>query len=218
GGGGGLRETALSFTGFVSVITFCCCSTMSCVALCIKLASWMFGHRGRRQRVPLLPHEQQNDGEAEQQLYSPHQQPVIILDTNPAEQRSGCTLHASEIELRQVPFGNLEAQRETKNSDDNDDDVAFRTGAQADPNKIRKQQHLKGSASRMERDTTTGTSIMTRAGTPSTNGEQEDSSDFGEEADQEVDEEEEEEEERRRRRGRRRKIPSAAGRQQDRGE
>ncbi|CAM9198187.1 unnamed protein product, partial [Ectocarpus sp. 6 AP-2014] len=198
GGGGGLRETALSFTGIVSIITFCCCSTMSCAALCIKLASWMFGHRGRRQRVPLLPHEQQNDGEAEEQLYYPHQQPVIILDTNPAEQRSGCTLRASEIELRQVPFGNLEAQRETKNSDADDDDVALRTEAQADPNKIRKQQHLKGSASRMERDTTTGTSIMTRAGTPSTNGEREDSCDFGEEANQEEEEEEEEEEEKER--------------------
>ncbi|CAM9781963.1 unnamed protein product, partial [Ectocarpus fasciculatus] len=197
GGGGWLQETALSFTGIISIITFCCCSTMSCVALCIKLASWVFGHRGRRHRVPLLPHDQQTDGEAAEQLYYPHQETVIILDTNPnpTGQRNGFALHASEIELRQVPFGNLEAQREAKNSGEEDeDDVAFRTGAQAYPNEIRKEQQLKGSGSRLERDTTTGTSIMTRAGTPSTNGEREDSSDAGEEEDQEEEEEEEEKE------------------------
>lgn len=46
-----LEGAALSFGGAVAVSTLCCCSTVSCVALCIKCITWMWGNRQRRPRI-----------------------------------------------------------------------------------------------------------------------------------------------------------------------
>eukprot|EP00903_Cladosiphon_okamuranus_P009336 g8904.t1 len=152
GGGGALQETALSFTGVVTIVTFCCCSTMSCVALCIKLVSWMFGHRGRRRRVPRRPHER-SMGEHE-------------------EERA---LHKSEMELRDVPFGNIEGHRKFFNKNGSGSSGAARASG---PMKDGESELLSsgggggGGGSPMTRETTNG-STLTRTGTPSVLGEQE---------------------------------------------
>ncbi|CAM9723874.1 unnamed protein product, partial [Hapterophycus canaliculatus] len=169
-GGGWFQETALSFIGLVAIITLCCCTTISCIALCIKLASWIFGHRGRRRRMLLLPSHHQHyqpefsdeDGEY---FYTRSPRPIIVLGDTSARQRYGCGLEASEIELREVPFGSIEEQRRTLNKDHGE--AAFEAEL---PGSIGGQPPLTGSGRRLERDAT-NTSMMTRTGTPSVNGE-----------------------------------------------
>lgn len=166
GGDGALQETALSFTGIVTIVTLCCCSTMSCVALCIKLVSWMFGHRGRRRRILLRPHGQ-GAGEHEEGLCPHPPRTVIVLDTNPSEGRDGCALHESEIELREVPFGNIEEQRGVYK--DGSSGAARAAGSST---KDGEDERLNGGGgSRMKRETTNG-STMTRTGTPSVIGQE----------------------------------------------
>lgn len=134
---------------------------MSCVALCIKLASWMFGHRGRRRRILLLPphhehyHRQFSDGDDEI-FHEQSPRPIIVLGDNSARQHNGGGLQTSEIELREVPFGSIEDQRRTMDKDHND--AAF------------EHQRFNRSGTLLKRDTT-NTSMMTRTGTPSVNGE-----------------------------------------------
>ncbi|CAN0070221.1 unnamed protein product, partial [Scytosiphon promiscuus] len=170
GGGGWFQETALSFTGIVTIFTLCCCTTISCLALCIKLASWMFGHRGRRRRILLLPpderqnHRQFNDGEEEDD-YPRSPRPIIIVGENSARQGNVCGVHPTEIELREVPFGNIEEQRRTPKTGQ-DGDAVFGKGA----SNREGDERLNGSGIGLKRDTTNA-SMMTRTGTPSVNGE-----------------------------------------------
>lgn len=134
---------------------------MSCVALCIKLVSWMFGHRGRRRRVLLRPHGQ-GAGEHEEALCPYPPRTVIVLDTNPSEERDGCALDKSEIELREVPFGNIEEQRRVYKAGNSGSAPRAST-------KDGEDERLNGS--RMKRETTNG-STMTRTGTPSVIGQE----------------------------------------------
>lgn len=175
-GGGKLQETALSFTGVVTIITFCCCSTMSCVALCIKCVSWMVGHRGRRRRIFLLPEQGwrpdlgQNDDEEDGEELCPCRTPrtVIVLNTIPAEQRNGRVLQTSEIELREVPFGNIEEQQQQQRRRPGGNGDAAVVGAKGFNMMSGKQGQAGGLRLQRER---TGGSTMTRTGTPSMNGE-----------------------------------------------
>lgn len=141
---------------------------MSCVALCIKLISWMFGHRGRRRRFLPLPHGQGADEQHEEELcrYQPKPRTVIVLDTNPSGERDGRALHKSEIELREVPFGNIEEQLGVCK------DGGGAARAAAGSTKDGEDERFNGSGvSRMKRETTNG-STMTRTGTPSVIGQQ----------------------------------------------
>lgn len=167
GGGGALPETALSFTGAVTIVTLCCCSTMSCVALCLKLVTWMFGHRGRR-RILLLPPEERV-GEHEEGLCPHPPRTVIVLGTNPSVERDGydALQHTSEIELRKVPFGNIEAQRTVCNGGGSG--VTREAGCANDGGEGERRN---GGGSRMKRERKIG-SAMTQTGTPSVNGQRE---------------------------------------------
>lgn len=138
---------------------------MSCVALCIKLVTWMFGHRGRRRRLLLPPHGQ-GPGEHEEELCPYPPRTVIVLDTNPSEERDGRSLHKSEIELREVPYGNIEEQRRVYNTDNGTRSRGAARAAAASSAKDGQDERLNGGGSRMKRETTNG-STMTRTGTPS---------------------------------------------------
>lgn len=106
GGAAALEETALSFTGAIALGSVCCCTTMSCVALCIKCLSWMFGYRGRRRVLARPQIGQDING---RRTYT------AVDDI--AEQRQNGVLHTSEIELPETSYRNIEEQRSSGNRD-----------------------------------------------------------------------------------------------------
>lgn len=106
-----LEETALTFTGVIALGTCVCCTTMSCVALCIKLVSWIFGQRRPRRR--LIRHTQE-ENDSRVPAYIPldhhhHRHP----NSNCVEE-CNADVHASTVELREIPFRNIEEPLESK--------------------------------------------------------------------------------------------------------
>ena len=108
-GAGALKETAISFSVAVAVVTACFCTTMSCAALCIKCATWLFGHRGRRRRILLRSSldDEELTGSSEQTLV---QTPIAEDDNNDDEaqqqqqQQQQQKGRKAEIELRETPY------------------------------------------------------------------------------------------------------------------
>lgn len=110
-----LAETALSVTGIIVLGTVSCCMTMSCVALCIRFCTWMFGHRGRRRRILLLrPENPVDDSEGHAATYA-----YIMaagdnsINTNGAtESHRHAGLDTSGVELREATLRDTEGQGE----------------------------------------------------------------------------------------------------------
>lgn len=87
---------------------------MSCVALCIKLVTWIFGQRRPRRR---LIRQIQEDNSSRVPAYTPldnhHHHYHHHPNSNGAEERNE-DVHDSDVELREVPFRNIEEPLESK--------------------------------------------------------------------------------------------------------
>ena len=117
-GAGALKETAISFSVAVAIVTACFCTAMSCAAMCIKCCTWLFGHRGRRRlrRIPLR--SSRTDEEltvgSEQTLVPT---PIAQDDDDDAgqqqqQQQQKRASRKSEIELREAEYQRIGEQGE----------------------------------------------------------------------------------------------------------
>lgn len=81
-------ETEISFAAVVAFGTLICCVSISCLGLCIKCATWIFGHRGTRRLSRHLSRSSTTDtGDA-------RQEPYVFLESG-----TDRIVHPGEIEL-----------------------------------------------------------------------------------------------------------------------
>lgn len=107
-----LENVSLSFSGVIVLGTVSCCVAMSCVAMCIKCFTWLFGHRGRRRRIRVPVGS--NVSDTKQEEIEGARRTYVVLDDlrvyKSAEQKNS-VLCTSEIELCEEPSQILEKRR-----------------------------------------------------------------------------------------------------------
>lgn len=117
------EETALSFTGLLAIGTLCCCTTMSCVALCIKCLTWMFGPSRTRRRIPLTLAVDESAAPVNDcgQICVAIQIGDDASDHPVNTGRNG-VVHSSEMEMHELPRRDMENQQKNAIAIIGDDD------------------------------------------------------------------------------------------------